>query len=103
MKQPTGHWLTTATKDNLPRGDFIEWVNYPNRGSVGMVGSSVVAKIRKGPNKSGWIASLTGYVWEPTEGSVAAKIRVKESTVRRFNTLPAAKYAIEMAWANRPK
>lgn len=68
---------------------------------VGMLGSKAVARISRMPGHGrGCSAALNGWIWTvQAPESAAARLGVKESPTRGFESVPAAKRAIEAALA----
>lgn len=66
---------------------------------TGMLGSKVVARISRMPGHGrGCSAALDGWMWTvQAPGSAAARLGVKESPTRGFESVHAAKRAIEEA------
>lgn len=101
LRDHPGEWLPTATADNLPDGR-IKWTVVETiggtRGATAMVDGKPVAVIRRLTFDRGWMATMSGYQWQPTPGAIVSKM----TPAARFKTLQAAQKNIEAAWSRRP-
>lgn len=98
-----GHWKCT---EGVRKGELV-WVAPPRGGlqtCVATIADTVVATIHKARNSQARVVKIHGWVWtQPLAGSVAARMRLGETSVKGFADLSTAQSAVKHAFDHLPK